>query len=37
MGKDGDDGGGVLDRGDDFQPATAVWAVLDIDVENALE
>ncbi len=27
MAKDGDDGAGVLDRGDNLEPATAVWAV----------
>jgi hypothetical protein len=37
MGEDPDNHRRILDGGDDFQVAAAVWTVLDIDLEDALE
>ncbi len=35
--EDPDNDRGILDGGDDFQAAAAVWAVLNVDLEDALE
>ena len=35
--EDPDNGRGILDGGDDFQAAAAVWTVLNVDLEDALE
>jgi hypothetical protein len=35
--EDLDNDRGILDGGDDFQAAVAVWTVLNVDLEDALE